>query len=190
MEFTKEPYILTTIYSGEGRRLELRSTKLDKTVSHFVYSVDVVSFGLTGNNFYCSSEEPLFLLPCDDYEVIESRAVTAPIKMAEKLERAVSPMLETGQEGGSSFTQNERREMVLKGKKRRGKRGGRSHHPDSQGETTSLVEEQKNIPSEENTAPVQEVQHKQEEPVVMPKVLAPPTMLVRMEDDSVQQQTE
>lgn len=87
MDFTREPIIETVITPKEGHKLVIRSSKAVGQEEFFVDALEVVSFGQ--NLFFRSLEKPkAFLVPTNDYEVLEVREARMVLKHV-GLERAI-----------------------------------------------------------------------------------------------------
>lgn len=87
MDFTREPIIQSVITPKDGCKLVVRSSKASSQEEFFVDAVEMVSFGDTF--FFRSLERPkAFLVPCNDYEVLEVREARLVLKNA-GLERSI-----------------------------------------------------------------------------------------------------
>lgn len=87
MDFTREPIIQSVITPKEGCKLVVRSSKAAGQEEFFVDAVEVVSFGNTF--FFRSMERPKsFLVPSNDYEVLEVREARLVLKNV-GMERAI-----------------------------------------------------------------------------------------------------
>lgn len=72
MDYTREPIIESVVTSRDGCKLVIRSSKGMSQEEYFVDAVELVSFGAA--IFFRSLEKPKpFLLPVQDYEVVEVR---------------------------------------------------------------------------------------------------------------------
>jgi hypothetical protein len=81
VDFTREPIIETIITPREGHRLVIRSSKNMEQEEYFVDAVEVVCFGKAF--FFRSIERPKpFLVPVNDYEVLEVREQRLVLKTA------------------------------------------------------------------------------------------------------------
>lgn len=79
MDFTREPIIETVITPKEGFKIVVRSSKTVGQEEYFVDAVEVVSFG--NAQFFRSLERPKsFLVPVNDYEVLEVREARMILK--------------------------------------------------------------------------------------------------------------
>jgi hypothetical protein len=79
VDFTREPIIETVITPKEGFKLVVRSSKGVGQEEYFVDAVEVVTFG--NSLFFRSSERPKnFLVPVNDYEVLEVREARMILK--------------------------------------------------------------------------------------------------------------
>ncbi len=87
MDFTREPIIQSVITPKDGCKLVVRSSKASGQEEFFVDAVEMVSFGQTF--FFRSLERPkAFLVPSNDYEVLEVREARLVLKNA-GLERSI-----------------------------------------------------------------------------------------------------
>ncbi|MEL7432025.1 MAG: hypothetical protein AAGI90_05825 [Chlamydiota bacterium] len=81
MFFTREPIIESIITPREGCKLVIRSSKGSSQEDYYVDAVEIVSFG--HSIFYRSLEKPKsFLLPIQDYEVLELKETRMVLKNA------------------------------------------------------------------------------------------------------------
>lgn len=81
MDFTREPIIETIITPRDGFKLVVRNSKSIGQEEYFVESVEVVSFG--HSFFFRSLERPKsFLLPINDYEILEVKETRIVLKQA------------------------------------------------------------------------------------------------------------
>jgi hypothetical protein len=72
VNFTREPIVETVITPKDGYKLLIRNSKTSGQEEFFVDAVEVISFGTA--LFFRSLEKPKsFLVPVNDYEVLESR---------------------------------------------------------------------------------------------------------------------
>lgn len=72
MNFTREPIIETVVTPKDGYKLVIRNSKAGGQEEFFVDAIEVVSFGSA--IFFRSLEKPkCFLVPANDYEVLEVR---------------------------------------------------------------------------------------------------------------------
>lgn len=79
MNYTREPIIETVITPREGCKLILRNSKGLQQEDYYVDAVEVISFG--NSIFFRSIERPKsFLLPANDYEVIEVKETRMILK--------------------------------------------------------------------------------------------------------------
>lgn len=79
MDFTREPIIETIITPKDGCKLVIRSSKNGGQEEFFVDAIEVVSFG--SSFFYRSLDRPkAFLVPANDYEVLEVREARMVLK--------------------------------------------------------------------------------------------------------------
>ncbi|MCH9625805.1 MAG: hypothetical protein S4CHLAM123_09850 [Chlamydiales bacterium] len=79
MNFTREPIVETVITPKDGFKLVIRNSKSGGQEEFFVDAVEVISFGST--SFFRSLEKPKsFLVPVNDYEILETREVRISLK--------------------------------------------------------------------------------------------------------------
>lgn len=79
MQFTREPTVESILYARDGFRLSIKNTKYGSQEPIFVESIQLVSFG--GQLFYRHQDRPkAFLLPAQDYEVMEVRETKLALK--------------------------------------------------------------------------------------------------------------
>ena len=82
MNFTREPIIETIITPKEGCKLVVRSSKAEGQEEYTVDALEVVSFGQS--MFFRSMEKPKpFLVPVNDYEVMEAKESRVVLKSAQ-----------------------------------------------------------------------------------------------------------
>lgn len=81
MNFTREPIILSIITPKEGSKLVVRNSKGSGQEDYFVDAVEIVLFETV--TFFRSIEKPKsFLLPTNDYEVLEVKETKMILKNA------------------------------------------------------------------------------------------------------------
>jgi hypothetical protein len=79
VEFTREPIVETIVTPREGHKLVVRNSKGTSQEEYFVDAVEIVSFG--NAFFFRSLERPKnFLVPINDYEVVEVREARMVLK--------------------------------------------------------------------------------------------------------------
>ena len=79
MDYTREPIIESVITAREGCKLVIRSSKGMSQEEYFIDAVELITFGSA--LFYRSLEKPKpFLLPVQDYEVVEVREARMVLK--------------------------------------------------------------------------------------------------------------
>jgi hypothetical protein len=87
VDFTREPIIETVVTPKEGHKLVIRNSKAAGQEEFFVDAVEIVSFNQA--LFFRSVEKPkAFLVPTNDYEVLEVREARMVLKHV-GLERAI-----------------------------------------------------------------------------------------------------
>ncbi|NGY94448.1 MULTISPECIES: hypothetical protein [unclassified Neochlamydia] len=87
MDFTREPIIETVITPKEGCKIVVRNSKNVGQEEYFVDALEVVSFGTA--IFFRSLEKPKsFLVPVNDYEILEVREARMVLKNV-GLERSI-----------------------------------------------------------------------------------------------------
>ncbi|WP_052436104.1 hypothetical protein [Neochlamydia sp. EPS4] len=87
MDFTREPIIETVITPKEGCKIVVRNSKNVGQEEYFVDALEVVSFGTA--IFFRSLEKPKsFLVPANDYEILEVREARMVLKNV-GLERSI-----------------------------------------------------------------------------------------------------
>lgn len=131
MNFTREPIIETVITPKEGFKLVIRNSKGSGQEEFFVDAVEVISFGNT--SFFRSLEKPKsFLVPVNDYEVLEVREARMVLKTATvsdkgiKIGRGREPSLKLPKEQVASSEASESTSLAdQKADKRRERRRGR-----------------------------------------------------------------
>jgi hypothetical protein len=109
VNYTREPIIETVITPNEGCNLIVRNSKVGGQEEYLVDAIEVVSFG--NALFFRSIERPKsFLVPVNDYEVIELKEATMVLKSV-SIERAIKigGGKETPEEGKISDRKKERR---------------------------------------------------------------------------------
>lgn len=81
MNFTRDAVILSVITPKEGCKLVVRNSKGVGQEDYLVDAVEVISFG--SSCFFRSSERPKsFLLPINDYEILEIKETRMVLKSA------------------------------------------------------------------------------------------------------------
>lgn len=109
VNFTREPIIETIITPRDGYRLLIRGSKQGADEEFNVESVQVVTFGRA--HFYRSLEKPRpFLLPVEDYQVIEVKESRAALK-SNGFEKSIK--IGGGKEGLSRKPSLESEELLL-----------------------------------------------------------------------------
>jgi hypothetical protein len=79
VNFTREPIILSVITPKEGSKIVLKNSKGKGQEDFFVDAVEIISFG--DAVFFRSTEKPKsFLLPVNDYEVLEVKETKMVLK--------------------------------------------------------------------------------------------------------------
>ena len=165
MNFTREPLIETVISAKDGYKLALRNSKGGGQEEFFVDALEVISFG-TGS-FYRSLEKPKsFLVPVNDYEIIEVRETRMVLKSS-TVERGIK--IGGGRETALKPSRDEKsvdegsQESGDKVEKRREKRRTRKRRTKS--EESDVKEEE---PASEGV----------EEPLEKPSLIPPPSTLI------------
>lgn len=115
MNFTREPIIETIITPRDGNKLIVRSTKGSGS-EYNVDAIEVVNFG--NALFFRSLERPkAFLLPIQDFEVIETKETRVAIKSAQ-VEKSVK--IAGGKLSKESSNDDEPKEKKRRSRRRKG----------------------------------------------------------------------
>ncbi|MEM8628840.1 MAG: hypothetical protein AAGF04_02045 [Chlamydiota bacterium] len=164
MFFTREPIIESIITPKEGYKLLVRSSKGSSQEHYSVESVEIVSFG--SSIFYRSTEKPkAFLLPIQDYEVLECKETRIVLKNA-------SPEGSIKISAAKDSPSNEAKDPP---KKRRSRR-----------KRTAEKLPEKKVELEEPTEAA--TPSTEEEPSYLSKLLPPPPVLIKESLTKLQEQ--
>lgn len=168
MDFTRAPLIETVITPKEGFKLTIRAASGGSQEEYLVGAVEVVSFG--NCYFFRSLEKPKdFLLPMNEYEIIETREIRTVLKKPQ-----VEKSIKIGGGHKPSVKQEQEEEETPKEEpKKREKKRTRKRR--------SSKKEQDEAPKEAEGTPKKEI-----EPAVLQQrrtLLPPPTSLISEQID-------
>lgn len=169
VDYTREPVIETVITPSEGCKLVVRNSKVGGQEEYLVDSVEMVSFG--NALFFRSIERPkAFLVPVNDYEVIELKETKMVLKSV-SIEKAIK----IG--GGKEAAPEEEKRMDRKKERRKSRR--RRLALEREGERRAVTEETPTPSSATSGVEKVDIENLPTPPPPPRKILPPPSTLIK-----------